>query len=273
MTSELEERPLAGGNLSHVVRIGDTVRRPTGPWTPAVHALLRHLESRGFRQAPRALGIDELGREVLSFLPGRTAGPGRPWPEWIWTDETLAKTGRWLRAYHEAVSGFHEPHGARWRMNWEAQKRDQIICHFDVAPHNLVLLPSGEIALIDWDVTAPGSCNLELAKVANSFAPVHDVETRERLGFMPGVLNTAMRKLCIHRIRVLLDAYGLEDRRGFVAEMLAAADHTIQRIHRGAREGDSALERLIESGIVDHVVKTRELFTSYLESLQQGIEA
>ncbi|MFI2076838.1 MULTISPECIES: hypothetical protein [Streptomyces] len=33
-------QPLPGGNVSAgVVRIGDTVRRPAGPWTPAVHAL------------------------------------------------------------------------------------------------------------------------------------------------------------------------------------------------------------------------------------------
>lgn len=34
------EIPLGGGNVSGgVVRIGDTVHRPAGPWTPAVHAL------------------------------------------------------------------------------------------------------------------------------------------------------------------------------------------------------------------------------------------
>ena len=45
-----------------MVRVGDTVRRPAGPWTPAVDALLRHLEDVGFPGAPRALGRD---RHVL----------------------------------------------------------------------------------------------------------------------------------------------------------------------------------------------------------------
>lgn len=35
------EEPLRGGNSAIVTRVGDTVRRPTGPWTPAVHLLLR----------------------------------------------------------------------------------------------------------------------------------------------------------------------------------------------------------------------------------------
>src|SRR5262249_49783642 len=42
----------------------DTVRRPAGPWTPAVHALLTHLHAAGFHGAPRPLGIDEHGREI-----------------------------------------------------------------------------------------------------------------------------------------------------------------------------------------------------------------
>ena len=68
------ENPLPGGNMSSgVVRVGDTVRRPTGPWTPAVHALLVHLNAVGFCGAPRPLGFDEQGREVLSY----------PWYAWM----------------------------------------------------------------------------------------------------------------------------------------------------------------------------------------------
>jgi hypothetical protein len=71
------EIPLKGGNMNTgVVRIGDTVRRPAGPWTPAVHALLDHLHGVGFPGAPRPLGLDEHGREILTFVPGTVA-----WPE------------------------------------------------------------------------------------------------------------------------------------------------------------------------------------------------
>ena len=39
-----------------VHRRGDVVIRDAGPWTPAVHALLRHLEDTGFAAAPRLVG-------------------------------------------------------------------------------------------------------------------------------------------------------------------------------------------------------------------------
>jgi hypothetical protein len=72
----MAEIALGGGNVSGgVVRIGDTVRRPAGPWTAAMHALLDHLHAAGFHGAPRPLGLDELGREVLTFIPGTIAWP------------------------------------------------------------------------------------------------------------------------------------------------------------------------------------------------------
>jgi len=50
----MHETPLSGGNATGgVVRKGQTVRRPAGPWTPAVHALLAHLHAAGFAGAPR----------------------------------------------------------------------------------------------------------------------------------------------------------------------------------------------------------------------------
>jgi hypothetical protein len=58
--SDYEER-LGGGYNNVVVRVGDTVRRPINEWTPAVHALLKHLESVGFTGSQRVLGIDEKG--------------------------------------------------------------------------------------------------------------------------------------------------------------------------------------------------------------------
>ena len=86
------EIPLAGGDVTEgVVRVGDTVRRPVGPHSPLVHALLAHLESIGFEGAPRFLGIDRNGREVLSYVDGEVAG--RPRPPWIADEARLASVG------------------------------------------------------------------------------------------------------------------------------------------------------------------------------------
>jgi hypothetical protein len=67
----MTEHPLGGGNVAAgIVRVGDTVRKPAGYWTPAVEALLSHLWRRGFTGAPRPLGRDVEGRQVLEYVPG-----------------------------------------------------------------------------------------------------------------------------------------------------------------------------------------------------------
>src|SRR5689334_2899089 len=65
------------GQTTPVLRHGDTVLRPAGPWTPAVHALLIHLENAGFTGSPRVIGngYDGHGREVLTYIPGDTVDP------------------------------------------------------------------------------------------------------------------------------------------------------------------------------------------------------
>ena len=99
------EIPLLGGtaNRGRVHRVRDTVRRPLRPTSAATHALLRHLEEVGFDGAPRVLGIDEAGREVLSYVPGEAVTA--PAPGWGLTDAALDSVGRLLRRFHDAVAG------------------------------------------------------------------------------------------------------------------------------------------------------------------------
>lgn len=77
ITHLVPPRDMADGEPPRVrVRIGDTLRRTSYAWPPAVVDLLQHVEHVGFDGAPRALGFDELGREVLTFVEG--AGDGAP---------------------------------------------------------------------------------------------------------------------------------------------------------------------------------------------------
>jgi hypothetical protein len=78
---EAEGVPLPGGRMtSGLVRHGDRVRRPTGPWSPAVHEYLRHLASAGFEGSPRVLatgdGWEELAGE-LRWIHGISADLAR----------------------------------------------------------------------------------------------------------------------------------------------------------------------------------------------------
>jgi hypothetical protein len=190
------EEPLSGGNMSSgVVRVGGTVRRPAGPWTPAVHVLLAHLHGAGFRGAPRPLGIDEQGREVLTFLPGPVA-----WPDHFHLldgDNQLRRVARLIREFHDAVAGFSPPPGARWQALVPADG-DEIIAHHDLAPWNLVI-GERQWAFIDWDTAAPGTRLWDLAYAMHGFAP---------LSADPAVQRADAGR----RLRLIADAYDLNER-------------------------------------------------------------
>jgi hypothetical protein len=73
----MDERRLDGGFDGGATVVDGTVRRKAGPWSRSVHRLLAHLQDRGFDGAPRPLGVDDLGREIVSYLPGQTVGSRR----------------------------------------------------------------------------------------------------------------------------------------------------------------------------------------------------
>jgi hypothetical protein len=69
-----DEVPLGGGwSVDGLVRVGDTVRRPQTQGTQLMRDVLIHLAEVGFDAAPRWLGLDERGRDVLTFLDRSSA--------------------------------------------------------------------------------------------------------------------------------------------------------------------------------------------------------
>jgi len=167
------EEVLLGGNQGESVRIGDTVHRRSGPWTPAVHALLAHLARVGFDASPEAIGMDEQGRAVLTFIPGEVhAGWPDPLPSWMFEDtSTLSAAAGLLRRYHDSVEGFVPPPDARWRF--VAPGRHELICHNDWSPGNALFRGHIPIVMLDWDSAGPGSRVWDLAYSSLTWVPLN----------------------------------------------------------------------------------------------------
>lgn len=139
MTDEIR---LGGGwSLEGVVRVGDTVRRPPTLATQLMRDLLVHLEQVGFDGAPRWLGRDEAGRDVLTFVDGDTFSDTRGVS---WSDEQLRASGALLRGYHDAVAGS------------ELRDAAEVVSHGDFGPWNLIWRDGLPICVIDFDNAHPG---------------------------------------------------------------------------------------------------------------------
>lgn len=196
----MAEEALTGGNLNPVVRVGRTVRRQVGAWSPAVHELLRYLESRGFDGAPRVIGFDDDGREILTFIEGTTDSSGDP--GWVWTEPALVEAGRLIRRYHDLSRGFSPAAGLHWQAMIGAPTSGEVICHNDLAPYNAVYRHDVPVAFIDWDLAAPGPPLWDIAFAVWRFIPLYsDCAGR---GWPADLAERASR------LRTFCDAYGLD---------------------------------------------------------------
>ncbi|MDN5900739.1 MAG: phosphotransferase [Brachybacterium sp.] len=157
------EQPLEGGNATEgVVRIGETVRKPWGPTTPAVHELMRAVAAAGV-DVPAVRGRDGQGRQVLEFVPGMPVLQVPPL-----SPAELERVGGMVRSIHDASEGFAPTATAPWEPLLPVPEGPpDLICHGDLAPWNLIL---GERwVFIDWDGAAPSTRLWDLAYSAQAF--------------------------------------------------------------------------------------------------------
>ncbi|KRD42845.1 aminoglycoside phosphotransferase [Cellulomonas sp. Root930] len=230
MTSDgpADEIPLPGGNVGGAVRVGDTVRRPTGPWTPAVHELLDFLAAAGLPRIPRVLGIDDRDREILTFLPGRVLDIGRE----TLSDAQVRSAMHWLREYHAVVAGFPRD-GRRWRFVERALEPGEIVCHHDSAMYNMAFDGDELAGVFDWDVAGPGIPLDDVAMFTwNSAVLFPDADAVE----------------VAHVLRTIADGYGGLDPHAVLDHVITRMTDAADRIAAAQTAGDPGMLRLGEAG-------------------------
>jgi Ser/Thr protein kinase RdoA (MazF antagonist) len=226
---------LTGGNMRTVSRLGGTVRREAGPWTKQVQWLLAHLRANGILEVPAPLGFDELGREMLSYLPGEVGH--YPLSEAMRSDVVLISAAKLLRRIHDATTAI-----AQVRLSgWQAPTRQpvEVICHGDFAPYNCVFEAGKISGVIDFDHAHPGPRLWDLAYALYRFAPLTAPSNSEGFG------NLAEQA---RRARLFCDAYGLDDRLQVLPRVIARVQFMAERLLEGARQGDARMQANIAAG-------------------------
>ena len=233
----LDEVPLSGGNMTRVVRVGDTVRREAGPWSETIHALMLYLEAKGFDGAPRFLGIDDQGREIISFIEGDTG-----FVPYRWDDDVLVGAARLLRRFHDATVGFVPPANAVWQRVHPDPRRHEVICHNDFAPYNLMFANRLPTAIIDFDLAGPGPRINDVAFGAYWFAPLQFGGGEEGQRALADLHNgcTRLRRFCRE--------YGMDAS----PELIDVVDHLLVRMRdviiEGVDAGDPVFIKLKAEG-------------------------
>lgn len=243
---------MSGGHLTELSRIGNSVHRSTGPWSESVHALLSHLERVGFDGAPRYLGMDTSGREVLQYIPGecpRNAEARK-------SNVTLRSGATLLRRFHDAVESFTPPPGAVWQGGRPAQAGD-LICHNDVSPFNTVFEGERAVAFIDWDLAGPSRPISDVAYACWWFVPLYRDEPARTVGWVSPPPRA-------ERLAVFCDAYRLPDdlRSRLVGEVVVCQVAAARTIQERGGAGEPGWRELLESGHHEQVLADAEFARS-----------
>jgi Phosphotransferase enzyme family len=264
------EEPLLGGDVTEgLVRIGDTVRRPRSAGADLVEAVLRFLEHAGFDGAPRFLGIDDQGRQALSFVPGEVAG--RPWPDWMADDDRIASVARLVRRLDDAMHPFGlsadlapdelpDPPG----MPPSIAGPPRFVGHMDITPENVVFVDGRARALIDFDLARPTDRVGEVCNLLLWWAPLMAVVDRD-----PAVRDVD----AVARAALLVDEYGLgaDDRHQIVPVARNTADRAwFSMRNRAARLG-GGWQRMWEDGAGDRILRRQHWLAEHADELGEAL--
>jgi len=261
------EVPLLGGDVTEgVVRVGSTVRRPRGAQSSAIGAYLGHLERAGFDGAPRFLGIDARGRDVLSFVEGEIAG--RPLHRWAADEDVLTGIARLQRRLHDCSAGFVLPENVRWnapdRIAGVPPPYDvpDVIGHNDMTPENVIFVRRQPVGVIDFDLAGPTTRVLDVVTTLLWWAPLRAPDDRD-----PALRDADAGR----RIRAFVDAYGLDA--GARHDLLDVADRRFARswhvMRRRAERDGGGWARMWREGVGDVILRGR----IWLASARPALEA
>jgi hypothetical protein len=240
--SDVELMP-AGDVTDGVVRVGGTIRRPHQPQSLAVAAYLDWLEDVGFDGAPRFLGRDAEGRDVLTFLPGRCAGPV---PEaWVQSEDLLVSVAHLLRQLHGASAGF-VPSAHPFPRRPVRQDPAELVCHLDVTPQNVVVRGGRAAGLVDFDLAGPTTAFKDSFNTA-----MHWVPLRDPADAWPGWGATDP----FRRLRIFADAFGwtAEERRRLPAFGIEATALSYERMRHNAKAIGGGWARMWDDGVGEKI--------------------
>ncbi|TXK38240.1 phosphotransferase family protein [Nonomuraea sp. C10] len=244
----MREERLPGGFVNEVVRVGDTVRRALTPRSGFVHELLELFERRGWAGAPRFLGTDGQGREMLGYLPGLVAWqPDQSLR--VASEAGLVSVVELVREFHDLTAGTPLAEGG------------EVVCHNDLSPKNTVYRERDggprAMAFIDWDIAAPGARIHDVAHVCWQYV---------NLGPEIADVGEAARSL-----RLVCDVYGLDGKERLVETILWWQDRCSLGIAAGAAAGDPAMTRLRDEGVVRTVRDARRWVTEHRHALERHL--
>ena len=254
----MEETILTGGGLTdggstrnQTVKIGDIVHKTAETQHPMVREYLLYLQEKGMSGVPRFLGVDDLGRDMFTYLPGKTMGPDYPHDHpCLHSDQCIIDTARFMRKLHDMSVGFlPRAIEAGWTNPFFPSETPEIICHGDANIWNFVYVNERVAGLFDFEQAYPGTRYWELAS------------TVAMMSFPLPYGYDATLQACEAKRRTTLffDEYGMPCPANFmeivVSRMLSMPDNVSEDIMKQIAAGGEEAMAVMVCEDYDHYVR------------------
>jgi Ser/Thr protein kinase RdoA (MazF antagonist) len=164
------------------------------------------LEAAGFDAAPRYLGVDDHGRDILTYIPGQTTRhPSQR------ADGAYARGAVMLRELHDLTAG-HPLAAGR-----------ECVLHGDAGPFNTIFTDGMPVAFIDWTSCRPGDRLDDLGYMAWTWCIQAE-------GNVPVAGQAA-------HLRELRDAYGPVEPRSLLGAMVRSQERIVAALRPASADG------------------------------------
>ncbi|AGF57225.1 hypothetical protein B0P06_004482 [Clostridium saccharoperbutylacetonicum] len=255
-------KKLSGGNSTSVYKHNETVLREQKTWSSTIHRVLLHLEKFEYTNSPRFIGIDDMGREILSFVPGECKAD---YPFTNDENEQLSiikKVAEIMRKYHDATLSFERTDIDSWMFSYKGALEKEVICHNDIAPYNMTFVNNMPYGLIDFDTCCPAPRIWDIVYALYRFVPfskkIYDNEKQEYRNYDVDRDKEFRKK----SIRVFFDAYGMECPDDSFVQMTARLQALADLIYNESQNGNSAFKKMLEEG-------HRDLYLAEIEFIKE----
>ena len=257
-----EKEVLTGGRVGKIIKEGNCVVRPSNVWTKEVHKFLNYLLEHGFTEIPVPYGINEAGKEVVSFAEGVVYNDELP--DFILRDEILEAVAKRMVHYHEIGAAYVDKLSGNEAWMLKTQYPIEVMCHGDIAPYNTTFVGTELGGMIDFDTLHPGPRLWDIAYAVYRWVPFVSPEN-------PDYHDGAEEQ--IRKLKVFADAYGLgeQERKKLPEMMIARVESLMEFMREQATAGNEDMARNIAEGHLDLYINDVAYMRTHMEAMAEGM--
>lgn len=221
-----EETPFTSGESNQkVVKVGNTVRKEPSENSELVRKVMTILSSNNFQYSPKYLGIDQKGREKMTYIEGEQMNHTEI------TIDLMKQTLEVLKQFHDILS-ISELSGGQ-----------ETVLHTDYAPWNLIVRKGKLVGIIDFDKIKPGKRIYDVVYICWNLLDIGSEDSNftdeEIFRYLP----------------VLVDAYGEINTSDFVDALLSEQNRILLERELRVKKVEEGEEKEYRKGICEDIKK------------------